>query len=37
MLESAIHFVMQTAQTGAHSPQTAMAAIMCALMLNLFS
>ncbi|MFB9084978.1 YshB family small membrane protein [Erwinia tracheiphila] len=36
MLESIIHFVTQTAETGAHTPQTAMAAIMCALMLNLF-
>ncbi|WP_152321661.1 YshB family small membrane protein [Erwinia endophytica] len=37
MLESLIHFMTQTAQAGAHSPQTAMAAVMCALMLNLLN
>ncbi|MEW5291304.1 MULTISPECIES: YshB family small membrane protein [Erwinia] len=37
MLESVIHFITQTAQAWAHSPQTAIAAVMCALMMNLFS
>ncbi|WP_312043001.1 YshB family small membrane protein [Erwinia sp.] len=38
MLESLIHFVTQYAQTGAaHPPQTAMAAVLCALMLGFFN
>ncbi|MBV4368811.1 YshB family small membrane protein [Erwinia sp. BNK-24-b] len=36
MLESLIHLVTHYAQTGAaHSPQTAIAAVLCAIMLNL--
>ncbi|WP_380184227.1 YshB family small membrane protein [Kalamiella sp. sgz302252] len=38
MLESLIHLVTQYAQTGAaHPPQTAIAAVLCAVMLNFFS
>ncbi|QHM73097.1 YshB family small membrane protein [Mixta intestinalis] len=40
MLESLMHLVSQSAETGAafgHSPQTALAAVLCAVMLNFFS
>lgn len=40
MLESIIHMVTRGAETGAaagHSPQTAVAAVMCALLVSFFS
>ncbi len=40
MLESLIHVVSQSAITStavSHSPQTALAALLCAVMINLFS
>ncbi|WP_146108571.1 YshB family small membrane protein [Mixta gaviniae] len=40
MFESLMHWVSQSAETGAaigHSPQTALAAVLCAVMINLFN
>ncbi|WP_173635919.1 YshB family small membrane protein [Paramixta manurensis] len=40
MFESLINFVSQSAEAGtavSHSPQTALAAVLCAVMINLFS
>ncbi|NIF50249.1 YshB family small membrane protein [Enterobacter sp. Ap-1006] len=36
MLESVIHMVTRGAEAG-HSPQTAVAAVMCALLVSFFS